>query len=119
VTFSAVLDAVDQLKFASVAVQPSGFVSAAGSNFSVSTGAGAGATMTVGSAAYNNASATMTFGGYTGASIISYSGGVATANIGGTAALAARNNCVPAYTARAAGGGTTFTGTTLGQVRIW
>lgn len=121
VSFSAVIGTNDQLFFNNVEVQPAGSAWQAASatdpvSLTVSSG-GANSTTQYAAAVWNNASATLPTYAYTNVQI----GGIGTAVAGaaGNNMLKARNACVPAYTARALGGGTTITGVPVGMVRIW
>lgn len=125
VTFAAVIGTNDQLAFTSVAASPVSGVVAVGGGVSLTTGpTGAGSAYTLAANLWNNASATIvsSYATNTAMSMVGISSGGAATTLTGSAvnaALQARGKCVPAYTARASGGGTTITGETIGLVRIY
>lgn len=128
VTFAAHIGTNDQLAFTNVFAKPLNSISASDVVSLTTSGTG---TVTIGSAAWNNASAAIV-SSYAANASLSISGLLSATSTGagdtvtyaasGTAVnglLGARGRCVPAYTARAAGSGTTITGETIGLVRIY
>jgi len=128
VTFAASLGTNDQLAFTNVLAKPLNSISAPGVVTLTTSGTG---TVSIAAAAWNNASATIVSSYAANASLSIDGLHIATGAAGsdtlayttsGTAVnglLTARGRCVPAYTARAAGGGTTITGEAIGLVRIY
>lgn len=125
VTFAASLGTNDQLAFTNVRAQAVGGYTAPDSISITTATGGAGSSFTIASGLWNNASATMV-SSYATNTAFSMIGIADTAGAASTltgtainAALTARGRCVPAYTARATGGGTTITGESIGLVRIY
>jgi hypothetical protein len=129
ITFSASIGTNDQLLFNNVNVRGSDFSNTANADVTIfTTGAAPGANVeTILQAAWNNQSVTLR----TYAASVSFQvSGLATSISSGTnsafavssynALVTARNKCVPAYTARAAGFGTSIDGVTpLGMIRVF
>lgn len=127
VTFAAVIGTNGQLAFKSVEAQPVDFNSAT-ADVIITTGTGPA--VTISESDWNNASKAFPLS-YAGNSSFAATGlvtAIGSASVAGESAakvlavnslLTARGRCVPAYTARAAGSGTTITGDSIGMVRIY
>ena len=121
VTFAALIGSNDQLAFGSVSAAPVGWVTANGI-VSVQTGVVATQSFIIASDVWNNASATLVSNYALNSSLgltVPAAASTVYASAAVNAMLAARNKCVPAYTARASGGGTTIIGDPVGMVRIY